>query len=199
MINKYILELPNAGTGVTINTTKDQWSVTIPNYLVSKGKCNVRVVDAVMQNTRISGLYDPETNPVTDTYDEFRLIDLNDELYMPRIDSNISAFGYNSDLGFPSTLANFNTGIIRPYRIPQGVAGHANVPPIVSILDSFQLSNRGTYEFTTDRLPPIVELKRVCNNSTGATIPLTYPVEVNEQIPYFRCSVTLEITFHEDM
>lgn len=193
MINKYILELPNAGTGVTINTTKDQWAVTIPNYLVSKGKCNVRVVDAVMQNTLISGEFDPTTDPVTDTYLELKLIDLNDEFYMPRIDSNISAFGYNSDLGFPTTLANFNTGLIRPYRIPQGVAGHADGPPNVSIPDSFQLSNRGTYEFTTDRLPPVVELKRLCSNSTGATISLKNPNL------YYRCSVTLELTFHEDM
>jgi hypothetical protein len=193
MINKYILELPNAGTGVTINTTKDQWSVTIPNYLVSKGKCNVRVVDAVMQNTRISGEFDPTTDPVTDTYEEQRLIDLNDLTYMPRIESNISAFGYNSDLGFPTTLANFNTGIIRPYRIPHGVPEHEDEPPKLSIPDSFQLSNRGTYEFTTDRLPPIVELKRVCIDSSGATIPLNYPNL------YYRCSVTLELTFHEDM
>ena len=193
MINKYILELPNAGTGVTINTTKDQWSVTIPNYLVSKGKCNIRVVDAVMQNTLVSGVYDPETTPVTDTYVETQLIDLEDELYIPRIESNISAFGYNSDLGFPTTLANFNTGIIRPYRMRHGVQGHDNTPPKVSVPDSFQLSNRGTYEFTTDRLPPVIELKRVCNDSTGATVSLGNPNL------YYRCSVTLELTFHEDM
>ena len=193
MINKYILELPNAGTGVTINTTKDQWTVTIPNYLVSKGKCNVRVVDAVMQNTSISGEYDPTTSPLTDTYLELKLIDLNDEFYLPRIESNISAFGYNSDLGYPTTLANFNTGIIRPYRIPYGVPQHGDKHPIVSIPDSFQLNNRGTYEFTTDRLPPVIELKRVCSDATGVTIALKNPNL------YYRCSVTLELTFFEDM
>ena len=81
--DKYILRLTNTVVGneaARLTTKKSGVTITIPNYLVSKGKCNIKVIDINVQLRNADGA---------------RVV--ADGTHLVCIRSNIPKLGYNNE------------------------------------------------------------------------------------------------------
>jgi hypothetical protein len=179
----YILRLPNYGSNVTVTPGKTAWTTQIPSYLTSKGRCRVTVVEAIMQNVvhiEVGGSAETRT-----------LIDAGESEYNPRYISNLGGFGYDGGtLALPSTLASFNTGILRV-----AVSG---VQRQVSIPENFTMVNSGApYSFILDSLPSEIKINRVSTSNTGATQALGF-TDDDDTSHFFPCEVVLQLEFDYD-
>ncbi len=176
---RYTLNLNNYGTNVTLSDDKSEYSIRIPNYITAKGACNIKIVEAHIENFR----YD-----VTTTAKKYLITDLDTDKYSPFLESNIQSLGIDSNDAGPTVLYQSKSNILR--------STDSNDVVNNTIPDSFQ-SLAGKYEFTCSAgLPPVISIARKFVKADGSTAPLS--LVVGSRTLLVPVSVRLEVCFDSD-